>query len=175
MKCGLLPRGMWLIFRKSFRRQLCLITREDPQAVMKKARTAYRSILFDIPDFDKDDRFLVNILSAAMLAAVYLNLQEKPELSAMTTYYHKAMTKNTVMKHFLKHSDSYSEKAQAKLARQARQERIRIPGNSGMSLEQTGTAIPAISIPAGSGICFKRSVSRKSHPQCAPMTMTWRN
>ena len=119
MKCGLLPRGMWLVFQKSFRRQLCLITREDPQAVMKEARITYRSILLDIPDFDKGDRFLVNILSAAMLAAVYLNLREKPELSAITEYYHKAMTENTVMKHFLKHSDSYSEKTQAKLAWQA--------------------------------------------------------
>ncbi len=125
MKYGLLPRGMWLVFQKPFRRQLCLITQEAPRAMMKKARITYRSILLDIPDFDKDDPFLVNILSAAMLAAVYLNLQEKPELSTITTYYHKAMTENMVMKLFLKQSDSYSARAQIKLARQAKTSRTR--------------------------------------------------
>ena len=37
-----------------------------------KAR--YRSILANVNEFDRDDRFLVNILSGAMLAAVYIGL-----------------------------------------------------------------------------------------------------
>ncbi|MDO4375464.1 MAG: hypothetical protein Q4D09_09075 [Clostridia bacterium] len=30
-------------------------------------------------EFDRDDRFLVNILSGAMLAAVYIGLSKKPD------------------------------------------------------------------------------------------------
>lgn len=119
MKYGFLPRGMWLVFHRSFEKQLFLMTNDDPGALMRKAHETYRGILADIPDFDKDDRFLMNILSASMLAAVYLNLGEKPALDAVTAYYHKAMTGSRVMRLFLKKQDQYSGKAQAVLARQA--------------------------------------------------------
>jgi hypothetical protein len=36
---------------------------------MRRSKRDYRAILGGIPAFDRDDRFLVNILSAAMLAA----------------------------------------------------------------------------------------------------------
>lgn len=42
-----------------------------------KAR--YQSILANVNEFDRDDRFLVNILSGAMLAAVYIGLSKKPD------------------------------------------------------------------------------------------------
>lgn len=119
MKYGLLPRTMWLVFQNSFKRQLPAITAGSPRILMKKAKNAYMDILRPIPDFDKDDRFLINILSAAMLAAVYLNLPVKPNLALITDYYHSSMTRNAVMKAFLKKSDIYSAKAQNKLACQA--------------------------------------------------------
>ena len=125
MKYGFIPRGMWLIFHRSFEKQLPLLTKDDLQIIMKKARSSYRDILCDIPNFDKEDRFLVNILSAAMLAAVYLNLREKPSLDAVTAYYHKAMTGSRVMRLFSKRQDQYSGKAQAELARQAEASRKR--------------------------------------------------
>lgn len=125
MKCGFLPGGMWLVFHRSFEKQLSLMTEYDPGALMRKAHETYRSILADIPDFDKTDRFLVNILSAAMLAAVYLNLREKPTLDAVTAYYHKVMTGSRVMRLFLKKQDRYSGKAQKALARQAEASRKR--------------------------------------------------
>lgn len=101
------------------------MTVDDPGTLMGKAHETYRDILADIPDFDRDDRFLVNILSAAMLAAVYLNLREKPTLDAVTAYYHKAMTENRLMRLFLRRRDPYSRKAQAELARQAEASRKR--------------------------------------------------
>lgn len=92
---------------------------------MRHAKREYRAILADIPEFDRDDRFLVNILSAAMLAAVYLNLPEKPELPAMTKYYGSAMTENAVMGYFLEKQDHYTSKAQSQLARQAEKSQTR--------------------------------------------------
>lgn len=54
-----------------------------------------------------------------MLAAVYMELKEKPNLEEVTDFYHHAMTDNFVMKKFLKKKGSYTVKGQAKLARQA--------------------------------------------------------
>ncbi len=119
MKYGFLPRAMWLVFRGSFQKQLSSITQQNSGVLMRKALEAYRTILSAIPKFDRDDRFVVNILSASMLAAVYLNLPKKPGLSAMTNYYHNAMTQNAVMKIFLNQSNHYTEISQAKLKRQA--------------------------------------------------------
>lgn len=119
MKYRFLPHAMWTLFHGSFQRQLPLLTKSVPKPLMRRAKSTYREIFQPIPDFDKGDRFLVNILSAAMLAAVYLNLSEKPELKAVTAYYHRAMTGNAVMKTFLRKGDHYSTKAQQKLARQA--------------------------------------------------------
>ena len=125
MKYGFLPRGMWAAFGGSFQRQLPLITNAPPAEIMRRAKREYRAILADIPEFDRGDRFLVNILSAAMLAAVYLNLPEKSELPAMTKYYGSAMTENAVMGYFLKKQDHYTSKAQSQLARQAEKSQTR--------------------------------------------------
>lgn len=119
MKYGFLPRAIWFVFRGSFQKQLPSITQQNPRLLMRKAKKAYRTVLHTIPEFDKGDRFLVNILSASMLAAVYLNLLKRPNLSAMTSYYHNAMTQNAVMKIFLNRSDHYTATSQAKLKRQA--------------------------------------------------------
>lgn len=118
MEYGVLPRGMWAVFGRSFRRHLPLITNEPPEQIMKRAKQKYRAILTDIPEFDRNDRFLVNILSAAMVAGVYLNLPEKPDLKEMTKYYSSAMTETAVMQ-LLKRHDHYTTRAQALLARQA--------------------------------------------------------
>lgn len=166
------------MFQRSFEKQLPLMTEDNPRMIMKKSRSSYRDILRDIPDFDKDDRFLVNILIAAMLAAVYLNLSEKPCLDAVTAYYHKAMTESRVMRLFLTRQDQYSAKAQAELARQAEASRKRsnpYTCNSALRPGRIRTAIPLILIPAGFCICFKSLASRKSRLPCAALTMTWRS
>ncbi len=125
MRYGILSRGMWLFFQGSFAKHLPLLTREEPKPIMQKAKQTYREILQDIPAFDRGDRFLVNILSAAMLAGIYLNLREKPPLEAATAYYHSAMTEAPVMRRFMKRKNPYTQKAQEKLKRQAEQSRRR--------------------------------------------------
>lgn len=115
----MMPKLMRQVFVTSFRRALPIITQQAATSLMKNARTEYRHILDSIPEFDKDDRFLMNILSAAMLVAVLKQLGNKPGLEQVTAYYHKAMNENAVMKLFLRKSDNYNEKAQSKLAKQA--------------------------------------------------------
>lgn len=125
MRYGLFPQGMWLVFNRSFQEYLSILTKHAPSTLMHKAYGTYRQILAGIPEFDKDDPFLVNILSAAMLAAVYLNLPEKPQLDAVTVYYRNAMTKSRMLRIFLRQQDSFSAKAQKRLARQAKASQAR--------------------------------------------------
>jgi len=110
---------MWLCFHGSFERELYRMCSFDAQSVMSRAGKRYREILRPIPEFEEGDRFLINILSASMLAAVYLELPEKPVVKQVEDFYHHAMTDNAVMKLFLKKSGNYTNKARAKLARQA--------------------------------------------------------
>lgn len=120
MKYGFFPKVMWFIFSGSFTKQLYIMNVDNKKAVMKKAKTSYQKILAEIPEFDNDDRFFKNILSAAMLAAVYLNLEEKPSLDDITTYYHKAMNENIVTSFFVKKQNNYSKEAQERMAQQAK-------------------------------------------------------
>ena len=76
MKNGLMPQAMWLCFRGSFAREVHRMSKEEPRIVMAKARKRYQKVLMTIPEFETGDPFLTNILSAAMLASVYLELTE---------------------------------------------------------------------------------------------------
>ena len=82
----------------------------DAKSIIKRAWIRYREILEPIPEFEKGDRFLINILSVSMLAAVYLELPEKPIAKQVEKCYYHAMTDNAGMKLFLKKAGSYTEK-----------------------------------------------------------------
>lgn len=129
MKYGIMPRLMWKVFHGSFARELPSITKEDIEPLMKRSYGRYRDILTSIPEFEKGDRFLVNILSAAMLSAVLLELPERPPVKAVEGYYHNAMTKTSVMRLSLKRGGAYTAKAQKKLAQQAEDSTRRYRGN----------------------------------------------
>lgn len=122
MKMGFLPRGMWLLFRGSFEKQLPLLEVRVPDGLMKRANAKYRQILESIPPFGENDPLEMNIISASMLAAVYLSLPEKPQAEAVKRYYAAAMD-NRVMGLFLKRSNSYTVKYQRKLAGSAERSR----------------------------------------------------
>lgn len=49
-----------------------MMTEAAPIPLMKRAKITYKDILRSIPDFDRDDRFLMNILSAAMPGGCHL-------------------------------------------------------------------------------------------------------
>ena len=80
MKNGVIPYSMWVLFAPTFLKHLPILGITEGKSVMKRAKAKYRSIIKDIPSFGKNDILLVNLLSAAQIAAVYLSLDEKPPL-----------------------------------------------------------------------------------------------
>lgn len=60
-------------------------------AVMKKAKPKYAEIISKLPEFEKEDRFKMNIVNCAMLCAVILSMPERPDVERLTEYYSSAM------------------------------------------------------------------------------------
>lgn len=118
-KMELMSRAMWTVFKPDFEKQLVLFGVTDTKPVMRRAAEKYKEIINGIEPFGKNDMLLINILSAATFAAVYMSLEIKPTLETAERYYDAAMSGNSVMRIFLKCSNYYSEGYQKKLARQA--------------------------------------------------------
>ena len=74
MKYGLLPKTMWAVFAPTFKKNLHIISAQNPNAIMKNAHARYREILNQVQEFDKGDNFILNILSAECLRLFILNL-----------------------------------------------------------------------------------------------------
>ena len=89
-----LPAGLWALFVSSFRRQLIDVLGYDRAAakrITKAAHGEYREIIARLPDFEPGDRFQMNIVSCAMLAAFVLHMPERPTVDVLTDYYAAAM------------------------------------------------------------------------------------
>lgn len=89
-----MPLGMWLLFHRSFRQRMVAVlgfSQEEAKETERKAKQRYREIVAGLPAFEKGDRFTMNIVSCALLAAFYLNMARKPTVAQMTEYYEKAM------------------------------------------------------------------------------------
>lgn len=89
-----MPWGMWLLFRRSFQRQLTAslgIEKGMAAAITGKAKLKYKEIIAFLQEFEKGDRFKMNIVSCAMLAAFLLNLPERFSVDAVTVFYRDAM------------------------------------------------------------------------------------
>ena len=94
MKIFGMPIGMWLLFEQSFREKLVTeigTSRIEAGEITKRAHKKYCEIVEKLPEFEKDDRFKMNILSCAMLAAFLLSLPEKPDVETVADYYREAM------------------------------------------------------------------------------------
>ena len=98
MKIGWMPCIMWAVFKPSFKRQIFVLGISDASMVMESAKSKYQNIIAGIPPFGKHDVLLINLLSAAMLAAVYLSLEKQPSLEQVAKYYDAAMSDNFVMR-----------------------------------------------------------------------------
>lgn len=122
MKKRILPRGMWLLFQGSFEQKLPLLSVNAPGNLMERAKTTYEKIAGSIRPFGACDPLEINILSAAMVAAVYLCLPEKPEADNVKRYYAAAMG-NRVKHLFLKRSSYYTARYQKRLAKAAERSR----------------------------------------------------
>ena len=94
MKYMGMPMGMWTLFGKSFQTQLTAVFGYDAATakdVAKRAKPKYREIIAGLPEFEKEDRFQMNIVNAAMLGAFILNMPQRPDVDRLTDYYAKAM------------------------------------------------------------------------------------
>ena len=89
-----MPAGMWALFVGSFQKKLADVLGYDRAAaaqITKKAHGKYRELIAGLPDFEKGDRFQMNIVSCAMLAAFVLNMPKRPNADELTDYYAAAM------------------------------------------------------------------------------------
>jgi len=94
MKYAGMPYGMWLLFGRSFYKSTKTVLGFDTKtakAVRKNAKSKYKEIIAKLPEFEKGDRFKMNIVNCALLAAFYLQMCTKPSLDKMTEFYSSAM------------------------------------------------------------------------------------
>lgn len=94
MKYDLMCKAMWKIFDKSFVNELNNVfkyNKQESKEINKKAKIKYKEILKDINEFEKEDRFKMNIISCAMFASFVLSMPKKPSLFDATIYYNNAM------------------------------------------------------------------------------------
>ena len=94
MKYAGMPFGMWTLFAPSFRNQLTAVLGYDAnaaKAITKKAKPKYREIISELPEFEKGDRFKMNIVNCAMIGAFILSMPEHPDVERLTEYYAKSM------------------------------------------------------------------------------------
>ena len=77
MKYMGMPMGMWALFAGSFQKQLTAVLGYDAdaaKAITKKAKPKYKAIIADLPEFEKADRFKMNIVNCAMIGAFILSM-----------------------------------------------------------------------------------------------------
>lgn len=89
-----MPLGMWLLYRTSFRDHLVSVlgcTRAEADEIAKKAKPKYRKIIERLPEFEKGDRFQMNIVNCALLCAFLLSMERRPEVEKATAFYARAM------------------------------------------------------------------------------------
>ena len=94
MKYAGMPMGMWVLFGGSFRKHLSLVYGYDPEtakAIAAKAKPKYKEIIGRLPEFEKADRFKMNIVNCAMLSSFLLSLPERPTVEKTTAYYLQAL------------------------------------------------------------------------------------
>jgi hypothetical protein len=114
MKYTGMPLGMWILFRKSFKENLTTVlgySKTEADRIAEKAKEKYRQIIERLPEFEKKDRFKMNIVSCAMLCSFLLNMEKRPDADKLSEYYEKAMM-IPVMKWFCQISgkNKFSEK-----------------------------------------------------------------
>lgn len=106
MKYAGMPLGMWALFARSFRQQLTAVLGYDAdtaKAITQRAKSRYKAIIVELPEFEKADRFQMNIVNCAMLGAFILSMPQRPDVERLADYYAKAMM-TKAMKWFCRRS-----------------------------------------------------------------------
>jgi len=94
MKYVGMPAGMWALFVGSFRDKLTDVLKYDRSAaarITKDAHGRYKKLISGLPEFERGDRFRMNIISCAMLSAFVLQMPKRPDADELTVYYREAM------------------------------------------------------------------------------------
>ena len=89
-----MPMGMWALFSGSFQKQLTVIFGYEihtAKMITKKAKPKYKEIIRNLPEFEKADRFKMNIVNAAMIGAFILSMPNRPDVEKLTVYYANSM------------------------------------------------------------------------------------
>ena len=89
-----MPVGMWTLFAPSFRNQLTAVFgygTNTAKTITKKAKPKYREIISELPEFEKGDRFKMNLVNCAMIGSFILAMPERPDVERLTVYYANAM------------------------------------------------------------------------------------
>ena len=89
-----MPLGMWMLYKRSFRTHLQTTlgcTKQEAKAVTKEAKPIYKQILARVPEFEKEDRFKMNLVNCALLVAFVRSMQTRPTVEALTRFYSAAM------------------------------------------------------------------------------------
>lgn len=94
MKYAGMPAGMWVLFAGSFRRHLTSVLNYDTKTaseITERAKPKYKEIIKSLPEFEKADRFRMNIVNCAMLSAFLLNMPVRPSAAKAEEYYRESM------------------------------------------------------------------------------------
>jgi len=94
MKYSGMPFGMWMLFGGSFEKNLGVVFGLDKKAareVARRAKPKYKEIIRGLPEFEKADRFKMNLVNCAMLSAFVLSMPQRPAVEPLTDYYAKSM------------------------------------------------------------------------------------
>ena len=89
-----MPMGMWVLFRRSFREKMVSVLGYDERRaarITREAKPRYSKIIAKLPEFEKADRFKMNIVNCAMLSAFLLSMETMPPVEQLTEYYGQAM------------------------------------------------------------------------------------
>ena len=114
MKYAGMPYGMWALYERSFRDHLVSVlgfSKAEAARITADAKPKYKEIIARLPEFEKEDRFKMNIVNCALFASFLLSMKEKPAVEKLTDFYAKAMM-NAPTRFFFRLSDKrkFSEK-----------------------------------------------------------------
>lgn len=101
MKYFGMPFGMWTLFGGSFRDKLVSTLGYDDKTadeIKRKAKVKYGEIIEKLPEFEKGDRFKMNIVNASLLAAFMLNMPQKPTVEQVEKYFAESMMTDMMKK-----------------------------------------------------------------------------
>ncbi len=84
-----------MLYKKSFRDNLVAdlgYEMRDAKRISARAKLIYRQIIEKLPEFEKDDRFVVNTVNCSLLIAFIKAMDRRPDVDELTKYYADAMT-----------------------------------------------------------------------------------